>query len=166
MIALMTRRKRSAAVSRAAADHAYQRGSSVARSSRTLLSTITAVTSITARQRHNFVGGHANVGASAQMGDNARSSSLPLRMSCWDYRHDLAVELEINLGVRPQAGLLADFRRDSHLAFRCDSQRFLLTLTSKSKTAVIDLQVASLSFGRPLTLQTRRHAEMPAPPAS
>src|SRR5260370_35682474 len=103
MIALMTRRKRSAALSTAAADHAYQRGSSVARSSRTLLSTITAVTSFAARQCHDFVGGHANIGASAQMGGNAASSAFLLRGSCWDYRHHFTVELAINLRMMQQA---------------------------------------------------------------
>src|SRR6266849_3011977 len=120
MIALMIRRKRSAALSTAAADHAYHRGSSVARSSRTLLSIITAVISFAARQCHNFVGGHGNIGASAQMGDNARSSAFLLRASGWDYRHDLAVEFEINLRVRQKTCLLPDFRRNGHLALRCD----------------------------------------------
>src|SRR5712671_4126881 len=150
MIALMTRRKRSPAFSTAAADHAYQSGSSVARSSRTLLSTITAVTSFTARQCHDLVGGHANIGASAQMGDDARSSAFLLRVSGWDYRHHFTVELEINLRVRQQACLLADFRRDGHLAFRCDPHAFLLTLTSKSNTAAVRAQVW-LSLRRPFT---------------
>src|SRR5882757_4129256 len=106
------------------------------RSSRTLLSISVATISFAACQLHDVVRAHGDVPASPQMGDQARPASVLPPRGSGEYPHDLAVEVEIDLRVGQQAGLLADFCRDRHLTLRCDAHGSLLTLTSKSNMVI------------------------------
>src|SRR3982751_5842382 len=87
-----------------------------------------------ARQRHQLVGGETFPGKpSPQVLDDPCAAALlgPIGPNDLD---GIAVIDEVDLRMRQKTGLLAYRLGNSDLAFRCDADRTLLTLTSKSKT--------------------------------
>jgi hypothetical protein len=68
-------------------------------------------------ESHDSVRGHINVATSSQVCDQARAPTILPALLRADKADGLAVELEIYLGVRKKACLLADFNGDGHLTF-------------------------------------------------
>src|ERR1700722_11976720 len=129
MTGLITNRNVSAALASALADHENQDGSFVMMSSRILLSTSTALIYLPPRVRAMIASVlMATSPPAAQLCKEPRTSSIGLTVAGSENPHGLAIELEINLGMGEQPGLLTDFGRDRHLALGSDPHRCSLLL--------------------------------------
>jgi hypothetical protein len=100
--------------------------------------------SVIAGQGHDFVRRHCDIAASPQMTDKPSAATIVLAGFGANDAHGLAVELEFHFGLRQQTGLLADVDRNGHLAFGCDAQQYLRTVTGRSKRAPGGLQCRGL----------------------
>src|SRR5580765_462017 len=115
---LITSRPRSAASARAWLDHGAQVRSSVRMSRRTLLST--KVTrpgcrlSVTTRERHDLVRGHGDVASTPQTGHEPLAPA-PTAHRATDH-HSVTISVEVDLGARQDAQLVAQVLGNRHLA--------------------------------------------------
>ncbi len=101
--------------------------------------------SVIAGQRHDRVRAHRDIAAPSQMSDKPGAATIALTGFGTNDAHDLTIEFELHFGLWQQTRLLADFGRNGHLTFGCDTHCQILTLTCKSK------EVASICKVRPLS---------------
>src|SRR5437762_7258581 len=114
-------------------DHSSQRGSSVATSIRTFVSTRTWANSVlAAREGHDLVGAHAHMLQAA-----AQPSDRPLGTggsTTHRFQQDFAAaDLELDFRVRQQSRFLPDSLRDGDLPLARDSHRLSPVIPPDSK---------------------------------
>src|SRR6188472_1617937 len=119
MIGLMASRPRRAASASIAADQSPHSASSVRTSRMTLLSTRVPVTSAS-RQLHDLVGRDAPGAFTAHVLDERAAAVRSLGSGRLLHPYRIAVDLELDFGIRQQAEFLPNVHRDGDLSLARD----------------------------------------------
>src|ERR1700722_6334473 len=99
--------------------------------------------SVIAGQRHDRVRAHRDIAAPSQMSDKPGAATNAVSGFGANDACDLTIELELHFRLWQQTRPLADFSRNGHLTFGCDTYSHLVTLTCMRREFGVNFEDAA-----------------------